>query len=730
MQTRIHINLIKSRYLIVSLLLLMVAGGCVQNTIMPNDSSQRKISAYAFLRDTSGKATNVPAVNAQIKAFDPLANTYVAQDITDNSGFAELVFEAPTMGKQYQIIGSYKGQTQVEPIYPCCKDTTVVLYFNPEPPPPLKCDDLKDDTYKLTILDENGSTQISRSEIDKYYYKSATLFVNNGAEPITLKMPSAASIAPFELVSPAAGSSVTLVTGQSITITVQLNAINNINKYAKNLLIQAECTDKSAVLTVNLAAEIVEAKCECLDLEPTIINKEDDRNTLGTPKEYKNEEVFINTKVNCVDEIISIESLSKIGEWQITKYNATVNYNKALKVDLKFTAKDTQMKPDTFLVTYKTGDKTCTTLLILKAKACVDVCPKLMITGVDLEFSNTERNYQFVTGVCSRFLFSKANTCTNEPSKKVESFTISYPIDACFDPVDIRISVEDKEQNQLSLKYFTFTNSTGFSLKSGYSFSLGVTFTAPTIEEFQNRVLSKRGNNQKTEDSTFTIYLTLSSNIPGCAAQTIKVVAIVTTAPQTSELQKISGYNQLSDVVDIQEQQVFWFNGLSEGNTSDLVRSIRGIDGKLAPYPPDQGDFYIDVYDNSATVTTDREPILKLAPSGIMKNVKFWKYMTVNEIKNTKDVVNQIRNEYQNGTFTFTNGFTSVGGNPVSADPNEKLLLKAVYVLWSNKDDSNTGIPCEIGILHIEGRYLGREVDTNIFHLSGIDFRAIYPILF
>jgi hypothetical protein len=727
---KININVIKSRYAIIALILSALTVGCVQNTVMPDDSTQRKIKVNAFLRDTAGKPTNLPAVNAQVKAFDPLANIFVAQDITDNSGYAELVFLAPTIGKQYHIIGIYKGQTQVEPIYPCCKDTTVVLYFNPEPPPPIECDDLKDDTYRLTILDENNSAQISRSENDKFYFKSVTLFVNSGTEPITLKMPSAASISPFEMVSPAAGSTVTLVQGQSITITVKINAINNVDAYTKDLLIQAECTSKSAQITVKLAAQIVEAKCECLDLEPIVINKEDDRNIIKTAKEYKNEQVFTNTKVNCVDEIISIESKSKIGEWEVTKFTTIVNYNKSLLVDLKFTAKDAKMKPDTFVVTYKTGDQVCEVLLILKAKACVDVCPKIRIFADEHEFSDTEQTLQIVTGKCSRFLFSKANTCTNKPSKKEENIVISYPADACFDPIDIRITVEDKEQNQLSMKYFTFSNSTGFSLSSGEFNNLTVTFTAPTIAEFQDRVLSKRGNNQKVADSTFAVYVTISSNIPGCQAQKLKIMAIVTTDPQTSELQKISGYNQLSDVVDIQEQQVFWFNGLSDGNTSDLVRSIRDIDGTLAPYPPDEGDFYIDVYDNSATITTDREPIIKLTPTGIMQNIKFWKYMTVNEIKNTKDVVNQIRNEYNSGTFRFTNGLTSVGGTPVSADPNEKLLLRAVYVLWSDKDDSNTGIPCEIGILHIEGRYLGREVDTNIFHLSGIDFRAIYPIMF
>jgi len=554
---------------------------------------------------------------------------------------------------------------------------------------------------------------------DKYSTGYLTLFVNTGDLPITAIIPDASSIAPFELISPAPGPSIPIVKGASLSISVRINAKNPEGKYEKDLIIKLSCQGRAANLTVKLRAEIIQKFCNCLELSPKEINKVSDRNPIGSSREYKNVKIFDNNE-NCTITIDSIKSLNKLGEWQVTNptvlnnIKQIINYNESFYMDFKFTPDTTIVQPETFIVYYTVGDTICKDTVILKAKGCKDICPEITINN------NTHYFRDAIEQLNNDVRFSKDPSCGGYKNGYKLSIPILLDSEAC-DEISVDIKIEDKEQSKLATKYFKIQESNIYLLPTNIK-DLVVSFQSPSVTEF-NKIFTNglRAKTGTEIDSIFTIKIILHPNKVGCSDQVIIISSKIITAPIRTKPNFVQSYNQLSDIVSTPKKLVCWFDKITGATTTEFID--RTDDGN---YPPDQGDFYIDVDDNNpVTPLTKKEPYIKLAnkTDNVMNCMKLWRTMTETEFNNVNYVITTLANDYQATPNLFDTGCNSVG---VGGDSNP-IHTKDVYLFWSLSKGEN-GVPCYVGLLWVAAKKYGIEDDE--YHLSDITFEIIYPIEF
>jgi hypothetical protein len=694
--------------------------GCSQNTTMPNNSAQRKINVTTLSKDDQGKPTNIPIPNVTVIAIDPASGDSVDKRKTDNSGYAQLEFEAPAVGHKFDINAvNYKfcnnetiALKQVLSIFPCCKDTAIAFYFDQSCPPDLKCENLANLSDTLKILDENGSSKITQTTTSKYYTGFLTLFVNTGDLPIKATIPPASSFAPYELISPAAGSTVVLQKGEALSISVQLNAKNPLGIYVRNMLIQLSCQDGTAQVNVNLPAEIIPPACECLALGTKLINKESEGGIIGQPIDYFGEKIFDNNKQNCVDSIISIISKTNYGEWKVINYNKIIHYNEGLYVDFRFTPKFNYVQQDTFVVTYSTGSKICSMLIVTRGKGCVNACPK--INPYNTGFIDFNDKVQVDISQTVRF----SNTKCGSTIESNYNIPIYLDANSCDDNITVNVAIEDKEASKLAARFYKISTSPIY-LNRGNTSSLVINFVSPTISEFDDIFTSgKRTRTGKLVDSMFTMYITLTPSKAGCEVQKIKITYILNTEPVATKPNLLHAYNEVSDKVQNPKKLVCWFDKVKNASTSEFIdKTKKGL------YPPDDGDFYIDV-DNNSQSLVKKEPYIKLCKQGnyVMDRMKYWRNMPEPQYTNIKGVITLLSNDFKSNPNLFSANYgTQAGGNGTP------LQTGDVFIFYSDATNDN-GVPCYMGLLWIAAINYGIESDQ--YHLTGITFQLIYPVEF
>jgi hypothetical protein len=731
------------------------------------ENSRRRITINAFETDSSGNCTDKPIPDVRVSAYDPAKKDTVDKEITDNSGISYLEFDAPNVGQEFNIVSRYNkicnGVNVTDErsflLYPCCKDTTIKLCLDPRCPPIMECGSLKDTIIYWNFTDDNSDV-IYQTTTDKFIpIKNPFVQRNNKDIPInvTWLSPDSDYNPPFQMTSPKVSQ---IKKNEVLKIDMQINKKQAIGDYKKELKVKLDCVDEqgvghTAIITIILTAKIEKVECNCtIDLFDintgakkikTPISKEDVSISVGTTKPFDSLLILTNNLEGCTIQVDSIVYFNNPGEWTIVKWTkGLVNYGESIYFDASFKPTDPNMKPQYIAVYYHYDgtSNSCAFFVELKAKGCVNVCP----TFDNVAFDGTEHNIRISNDGETGFLFTKDIVCSKDSSYKAIDYKISYPANACFNPAVFTITATDVESAKLASRFFKIngtsisSSSISSTLNSGQSLNLTVSFKAPTIKQFEDIFTNKERNQTFTiDDSTFTIYISIKSNVPGCLDQKLKISAVLTTVPRISGYLNISAYYQKSDKSSEPQYQVCWFEGISGDVVSEYVSTLKNPNTGIGPWPPDKGDFYIDVADNSAGITTPREPILKLTniamSSGTFNCVKFWRTMSNDAFNNTKAVITQLSNDFNSTFLDFTiNCNQSVGGNPASTDPNQRLFDPNggtndlnVYVFWSDSKGAR-GIPCNIGLLIVRGAQYGRE--TNGFHLSGIDFRVIYPVIF
>lgn len=719
-----------SIFLMLVLISFIILNSCSQHNIMPESTAKRKITVNTYSNDAQGRPTNNPLGNIKISIVDPSSNETVVSINTDNKGQGQLVFDAPSIGHRFEVDAIYDKLCngipteikQVVSIYPCCKDTSLVFYFDTTCPPPLKCEDLADKTDTLIIRDQNGSPKITQSVNSIFYTGSLKLFLNSEILPITATFPDGSTISPFVLVDPKPNSKDTLNFGNSLSISVEIDGSNPVGKYEKKLIIQLSCEGHTATLTIILIAEIVQENCdECLVLphQPIVIDVSDRRNPIGQPNFYNGEFIFKNTK-NCQITIDSLKFINDTKEWKATPSDGKLKINQLdnFNIDFVFTPIGINELPDTLRVFYKIGNTTCIVDVILLGKGCVDACPQISLDNkVFNDFGVNNPIY-----ISQNVKFSRIQCGASVVTQN--SIPIQLDPDAC-DNITVSVSVQDTEALKVSSQFYNVSTSSIY-LNKGNSATLVIKFTSPTIGEFKD-VLKQRGiippNTPNKSDSSFTLIITLTPDKKTCKTQTIVVSNILTTTPLQTKPNLLHAYNETSDIVTTPKQLVCWFDKVSNASTTDFI-DHPDINPPW-PYPPNNGDFYIDVDNNNNNPPAKKEPIIKLCLQGdyIMDCMKLWTTMTDVQFTNVQWVITQLSTAfYGGGKILFSNGCgTSAGGN---VNP---LQSGQVYIFWSNSKDEN-GVPCYLGLLWIAGINYGIESDQ--YHLSGITFQLIYPIVF
>lgn len=736
---------------------LFAINSCTQEPVFPEDSQERTIECRCSLIDpVTNECGSDPATPATLELFrinDDGTETSVDVVAADAQGKATFVWNSPSIGVRYYVAGEYNNRFVSTPIKFLCSDTTVRLCFEPTPPPPATCEDLPSGSVDILFTDQNGSDQLAQNSpagLNYYEATTSTLFINENDDGLCIRVNVGAPNPnpPFSyshaLVSGSIvnGNPIEVDPGESIRLVYRV-ATTDIGDFTGTSDISYECCDNStnSTGTVNLEAHVVERTCQCPDTNSYVFTIPEPIE-IGDSETYQVGPVFTNN-FDCGDATIdNITILNNYGEWTITAPNlpTTVAEGNDLYLTAEFEPDYALSRTERLLIEFTLSNgQTCEKYVELRGEGCLPLCPEISKVNNPRypqdfvqfdEVNMIQDSLRFDFGEY-RVPFSPNENCNLDPVEVDKEYTLYFADSSCCEPpINVNIAVRDTEAVQISSRYFEVVPDNRILLGEETQTALTVRFNSPTIEDFEDMLNSgDRPETGGVADSTFTIFIDLST--PNCndCRQTIKIKAVVTTDARISPIRNLRAYNQETDLKPNPEAEVcaidYYIQG--ESNEPGIVYTLRDPVDLSFPRPPDAGDFYIDVADPTpdfGTPRTSKPPRLRLGPGYedhcIYGKIKRLTTGYPEEDFDNFSIVSVLQSTYDGNPNYFT--------SPGLPDPVTGLQGGDVYVIYSDTywGFNNDDVPCCIALIYIRETKDGTEDNTN--HQSAIEFRLINTV--
>lgn len=720
--------------------LLLLVYSCTDDPNTPSDTKVRNLDIYAKVKDlATGQCVN-PAPNSEVKVYSSEDDKEIGTIKTDAKGFAKFAYAAPAIGMTCYVTGTYNDQFLRSNIFLFCNDTSIVLScFEPEPPTPVNCSTLPQGSIvSYTFTNENNSEeliQLKPAGVGEYS-ACLTLFKNDGNQNINVTLPTVAY--PFRIKQVMVNgvltnlNPVTVKPGESITICFAVST-SNLGEFrtSPNLNFVLQCVDgpsgNTGSIVVDLYAKVVESLCECIVQTTIPTFNETISVPVGESQTYQYT-IFTNP---CDKAPINVKSITQstpnTGEWTVAPspfrtYPFSLDAGNNLVVNATFTPKFATTTPATFTIEYTLENGVnCNYNFVVEGKGCLDICPLIN----DSVFNpNKTINYLIYENYSNpaRVKFSYNEFCSYGKVINTADFKIKISDSSCFTPpATINVVIRDTESTKISSKYFTVTPTPTLYVNQGSETSLNVSFTSPTIEDFQQ--IFAQGLRPATGsivDSTFTIYIDLYVSGYSNCKQTIKVQAIVTQSPKISPIRNLRAYSQKTDLKPVPEFEVCKVDttlALIFTSQPGYVFSLRDAKGN-GPVPPTMGDFYFEV-DNPTVFNPPHEPKFYFTNSSEYSKIKLF---ARNYIESSFDGIAQIVNDLQSAYEASSGTYFTTGGLSI---PVSGLQNGDVYVIY-NDSYWGRGVPCLIALVYI--REVKNSTENNTNHQAAIEFRLITPV--
>lgn len=723
-------------------MLALVALGCTETTA-PEEKKQVTLEVRAFVLSQTGAAVPVPARGAEIRLYDVAPDESLIDPpidlVTGPTGLVTYTLDNPINGKKVAVLGTYLGNRARQTVsLVLCNDTSVTLYFDPQPPPQVNCSQLANNSSSLRFIDERGvDTLRQNSGVNQSYEVCRTLFVNTGATPIRIEE-NAAPAAPFAVLSysvsgAAANLPVDVPPGGDFSVCYRVSTAD-IGSFNTTHQLRLGCGNNSATWTVQLGADVVQQSCDC-PTTPPIASVGDSATVVRVGDTETFSVVAYTNTASCPISINLVPGTPRrTNDWRIGTTLPSpliLQPNQSLSFPVIFTPTQVGFRNDSLRFRVELADGTlCDTLIIpLIGKGCVDTCPTIQINGVLVPFGARQPVVRIGDTPDRRATF--AGSCDPALTDISQEITFSYTSLAC-EPIQVTMTIADTAIPAVSAQFFSLDRTSMFmSGQPGDTITrIRARFSPPTLGEFQ-QIYQARGGQQRTIDSTFSVVVTLRA---GNCEQKVTLEAIVTNKPNLSPVRNLRAYKQSTILKPIPEYEVYLFKDSSlQQAPRDRVISLRTPDGlgTLQPGRPTSGDIYVDVDDSTAGPVVVKQPSLYLAGGadggrGFIYFARFRRSFPEQQFDRIQPVIDAIEQDITNaggaaGYFNAANAQWLTRTQRFN-----DVAPGDVYMFWDGNVDPASGRPCEFAMIYIRQVNFGPEANTN--NQSAIEFRALYPI--
>jgi len=689
-------------FILAGILLLPLFQACME-TVQPSSENIRTVKVYVSKLDLQTRQTQL-IPNADVILFDSEQDTpiEIKRSKTNANGVSIFELTVPIIGKLYTFQAIYNNETQFKNSILICQDTSINFLFT-ESKNQISCGNLNlSDT--LIFFDEQGSTRLkfnTPENINKYSICYTISLSPNSPGDVTLSIPqpkppfSTSSIIVNNQNVPKNINSINLKPGQSVILCYDVSTLN-IGIFQDLLIFNAQCSDgTNGQVQLLLNAEVVEPECDCNEIRNTVSIVLNNFVQVGQTYNFKDYEIFTNN-LAC-DVNVSIVNSNLGSQWKITspQFPTLIRKGQTLKISGTFTPSQAGQNNATIQLNVNPigTSNNCLLNVSLQGNGCNNACPLISFTLPIL-------NQYIPFGQRSPFRDTLSQRSDNrvfvsligDLSIVTAQYYVFNPDTTCD---AVTITVDATGLNSAALEFFNVSPNQ-ITLNPGEFSTINVSFTAPDINRLNQILQERKGNGPYvTADSMFSIQITLNGN--KCTQQIIND-AIITTFPDITPVINLRAYNQSTPFKPTPENEVYYF-----GNFSRSI--LKNKDGSNGPYPPNQGHIWIDVNDNSQSATPPQEPILKLVDNSL--SVKLWK---TNVPENDfSDVAKMYKDFSLDPTYNI-----GYGPGPIT-----NLQIQNVYAFKFNE--------YTYALIYIRRVDNGTEATSS--KQSGIEFRAIYPIL-
>jgi hypothetical protein len=722
--------------------------GCKDEVIPPaGQNAKRTLTVIIQERDPVTGDCSIVAPNADITVFEVTKDgekELVAMR-TGADGVAQWTSDLPATGINLTVRAVYKNQVQYcnPRVFVFCTDATISMCFESVPPVDIDCTQSVDTTIVIPFVNEDGRAQlISGLPLGVGIYSATrTLFRNSNPTSDICVTVDKRSDGPFSIdklitshdvsgENPASVSPGELFTALFSVSTAAVGDFNATFTFTVKLCGSDSC--KIKYFRVRLEATVINLPCDCpadnnVRMQPGL-----DIVPVGESRTYNN---LLLAAFSGDCGTVYVDSVRRTGSnkgWTIT-YPApppSVEYtNHQITFNAVFAPVKAGICVDTFLFRIRfVNGRQCTMMVRLIGEGCVNACPNIGPSYGTLhqfsskaDTSNLGDHIAFTNTVCP----AANGTVSRE-------FAVALPVESCCQSMDVSINVFDDEASKLASRYFTVSPSTAMTVTKGSQSIFTVKFTAPTVTEFNQLFTS--GLRQRTgskSDSSFMIRIRLTSDCIACT-QDVVVKATVGDVSLLSPIRNLRAYGQKTDLVPIPSTEVCYINSTTNGNPDPgLVRAL--IDAnKNYPYPPGEGDIFVEVMDTSRAYPPLplKEPMLFRREGTVFSSIqRIATGYPENSVVAIYPVVNLLQNIVQSNP-----GFFAQTSLPFSFPPTANSIKPVpgeVYVLYGGSTWSGIfgPVPCNLAMLYVRSRTVGQGEDNlNTHHQSGIEFRLIYPV--
>ncbi len=726
---------------------VLAMSGC-KDEVVPAEGQtlMRTLTIEAREFNTQTGAYDAPAAGARISVFEVkggVDEVLLAELVADADGIARYAGRFPSAGLNVRVVGEFKNQRQYTspPVFLFCENQTAALNFENVPVPDICCPPPDSDVL-VEFFDEQYDTKLIQNTPlgVAEYYQTRTLFRNACSDtPITVEIPPVP--APFRIVrmesgTTVTGSRVTVQPGDRLVVQCAVST-KNTGDFEEEVDFGLVCSDGSrGRVRVTLKAQVIELPCDCGRDSLRVIVPESTPVPVGVVRTYNPINLFT-VPLNCGP--VSVETVTPAGPsrtWKLQLPNLPVTIQPGATFDIgaEFAPYRADSTTLDFTYAYRLADGTlCTKRARLEGRACHDMCPLLMDTVSQRQFS-IATPHRVVLAENLGYVFLSPDATCNEPINEVDR-TVNFLLPdtaCCAGSMTFTISVDESpDPSRTSAQYFSASSSV--TLTRGVRTPITISFKSPTISEFDRLFTSGRRPRTGTRiDSTFRIRLLLQGTTCRECRQYLDVTATVTPFMQLSPIRNLRAYGQRTDLVPVAPAEVSSVISYVNGNLSPgLVDNLLDINRRY-PYPPDQFDFFVDVTDTARAF-----PPLPSKPPMLFRTgvTTFTKILRVRagypeqSFERIIPIVSDLQNDLlANGSYFLQPSLQwTFPGTPVT---NLYPQPGDVYVIFQDDYWTSTRgarVPCRAALMYVRRVDNGQQNDTN--HQSGVEFRLIYPIV-
>ena len=727
-------------------LLAVFAAGCKDQVLPAKGSKERVLTIDAREVDPITGAKAGPAAFAEIIVYEAGSgpDKEIARFQTNDQGAYTFRYVSPPAGVNIRVVGIYKNERQNTdpPVFLFCNDVTAHLSFIGAPP--VCCPN--DTVVTYVFQDERQRTDLIQNLPDKIaeYTLTRTLFFFHCADPsqtLTVELPTVP--APFRIKEMRVndrvvqGTPVVLHDNEAFTVLFGVST-NAVGVFDKVIDFTVTCSDSAKSVhhfRVDLAATVLQFTCTCPRDSSTIFEPDASSIEVNTTRTYTG--LFVTAlPVECrAFTIDSIVSRDQQRSWDVLSPlpGASIEPTAGLMLTVRARPVRAGVINDTFRIYYRLANGApCNARVVLQGLACRNMCP--LLTKPVAQEMNAAKPVNIDWGIVP---FSPNSSCSATAAvTRSEDVTLLIPdTSCCATPAPVSVTVIDSDPQKVNSRFLSVTGGNNLLLSRNSAQSLKITFTAPTVSQFEELFKTGLRIRQGTvADSEFTIQLRLSNSTCKDCQQLVTVRALVGTFIRISNVITLYAYGQNTPKLpDPPVRKVCQIDccGPNDPDVGHLTNLLNQTTKKF-PYPPDQGDFFVEVADSSYTFTPPQSPMLLRAPgSAFDKLVLFRLNYLERDFADVKRIINDLQATLTGNSSYFTQA--SLPWNlPVSPATSVKPKPGEVYIMFtqSNWTSTSTGniIPCDAALIYIRKIFLGNE--ANSFNdQSGIEYELIYPVI-